>query len=85
MISICIPTYNRYKTLKEGIESIVAQFDGEIEKKVEIIIADDASPDLTIEPMVRAFMEKYDNIRYHRYPKNMRLSSNLVHVTTYAH
>ena len=51
---------------------------------VEIIIADDASPDLRIEPMVREFMKKHDNIKYHRYPKNMRLSSNLIHVTTFA-
>lgn len=85
MISICIPAYNRLQTLKEWLESIVAQFDGEIEKKVEIIIADDASPDLRIEPMVREFMKKYDNITYHRYPKNMWLSSNLMHVTTFAH
>lgn len=84
IISICIPAYNRCKTLKEWLESIVAQFDGEIEKKVEIVIADDASPDTTIESMVREFMKKYSNIKYHRYPKNMWLSSNLVHVTTYA-
>jgi len=84
IISICIPTYNRVKTLKEWLESITKQFDGEIEKKIEIIIADDASPDLSIEPMVKEFMKKYDNIRYYRYEKNMRLSSNLTHVTTYA-
>lgn len=84
IISICIPTYNRVKTLKEGLERIVKQFDGEIEKKIEVIIADDASPDLSIEPMVREFMAKYDNIKYYRYEKNMRLSSNLTHVTTFA-
>lgn len=83
VISICIPAYNRCKTLKEWLESIVAQFDGEIEKKIEIIVADDASPDLTIEPMVKEFMKKYSNIRYYRYPKNMWLSSNLVNVTKY--
>jgi len=84
IISICIPAYNRRGTLKEGLESIIAQFDGEIEKKIEVIVADDASPDLTIQPMVREFMKKYSNIKYYRYPKNMRLSSNLVHVTTFA-
>ncbi|MEI7919913.1 MAG: glycosyltransferase family 2 protein [bacterium] len=63
---------------------MVAQFDGEIEKKIEIVITDDASPDLRIEPMVKEFMKKHDNIHYHRYPKNMRLSSNLMHVTTFA-
>jgi glycosyltransferase involved in cell wall biosynthesis len=67
------------------LERIVAQFDGEIEKKVEIIITDDASPDLTIEPMVKEFMKNHSNIQYIRYPQNMRLSSNLVHVTTFAH
>ncbi len=85
LISICIPAYNRLQTLKEWLESIVAQFDWKIDEKIEIIIADDASPDLNIEPMVKKFMEKYDNIVYHRYSKNMRLSSNLMHVTTFAH
>lgn len=85
LISICIPAYNRLQTLKEWLERIVAQFDGEIEKKIEIVITDDASPDLHIEPMVREFMKKYDNITYYRYPKNMWLSSNLMHVTTFAH
>ncbi len=84
IISICIPAYNRLQTLKEWLENIIAQFDGEIEKKIEIIIADDASPDLGIEPMVREFMTRFDNIIYHRYSKNMRLSSNLMHVTTFA-
>lgn len=84
IISICIPAYNRYSTLKEWLERIIAQFDGEIEKNIEIIVADDASPDLNIESMVREFMKKYDNIAYYRYPKNMWLSSNLVNVTTFA-
>ena len=84
LISICIPTYNRLQTLKEWLEHIVAQFDSEIEKKIEIVIADDASPDLRIEPMVREFMKKHPNVHYHRYTNNMWLSSNLMHVTTFA-
>ena len=84
LISICIPAYNRLETLKEWLESIVKQFDGKIEEKIEIIIADDASPDIRIGSMVKEFIKKYPNIYYHRYPENMRLSSNLMHVTTFA-
>ncbi len=84
LISICIPTYKRSKTLKEWLDSITRQFDGEIEKKIEIIIADDASPDDT-EQMVKKYMKNHKNIEYHRYPKNMWLAYNITAVTDFAH
>lgn len=84
IISICIPTYKRSKTLKEWLDSITRQFDGKIEKKIEIIIADDASPDDT-EHMVREYMKKYDNIAYYRYPNNKWLTYNITAVTNFAH
>lgn len=84
LISICIPTYKRSKTLKEWLDSITRQFDGEIEKKIEIIIADDASPDDT-EQMVKEYMKNHKNIEYHRYPKNMWLAYNITAVTDFAH
>lgn len=83
IISICIPTYKRSKTLKEWLDSITAQFDGEIEKKIEIIIADDASPDDT-EQMVTEYMKNYTNMQYHRYPINKWLTYNITAVTNFA-
>lgn len=84
ILSICIPTYKRSKTLKEWLDSITKQFDGEIEKKIEIIIADDASPDDT-QQMVREYMKNYKNIHYHRYPVNKWLTYNITAVTNFAH
>ncbi|MBE1426050.1 glycosyltransferase involved in cell wall biosynthesis [Desulfomicrobium macestii] len=56
-ISICIPTYNRDKYIKESIESALAQnYD-----KFEIVIVDDGSTDNT-ENIVRSI--KSDKIRY---------------------
>ncbi len=83
VISICIPTYKRSETLKEWLDSITKQFDGEIDDKIEIIIADDASPDNT-EQMVREYMKNYTNIKYYRYPVNKWLTYNITAVTSYA-
>jgi len=47
-VSICIPTYNRKKYLKETIESILAQ----TYKEYEIVVVDDGSTDGT-EDMIR--------------------------------
>lgn len=56
-ISICIPTYNREKYIKESIESALAQN----YNKFEIVIVDDGSTDNT-ENIVRSI--KSDKVRY---------------------
>lgn len=45
MISVCIPTYNGEKYIKEQLDSILIQ----LEKEDEVIISDDSSSDRTIE------------------------------------
>ena len=83
VLSICIPTYNRSKLLKECLDSIVCQFkDEEICKKTEIIISDNASPDNT-EKLVREYMEKYENIRYFKNGYNIG-NDNLIVAANYA-
>lgn len=44
MISVCIPTYNGEKYLKQQLDSILVQ----LEKNDEIIVSDDSSTDSTI-------------------------------------
>lgn len=56
-ISICIPTYNRRKYLKETIESVLAQ----TYKDYEIVIVDDGSTDGTEEMLKQADYP----VRYH--------------------
>ncbi len=64
MISICIPTYNRSRFLKECLGSICEQFSNcEIKDKVNIFILDNKSEDNTSE-MVREFTDSFDNIAY---------------------
>ena len=45
MISVCIPTYNGEKFLKQQLDSILLQ----LSNNDEIIVSDDSSTDATIE------------------------------------
>jgi glycosyltransferase involved in cell wall biosynthesis len=56
-VSICVPTYNRKKYLKETLDSIIAQ----TYKDYEIVVVDDGSTDGT-EEMIKKFG---DSITYH--------------------
>ncbi|PNU04767.1 glycosyltransferase family 2 protein [Novosphingobium guangzhouense] len=49
LLSICIPTYNRSACLAELLDSIAAQDTPDL----EVVVADDASPDDTVEVMGR--------------------------------
>ena len=49
ILTIAIPTYNRYETLKEAIDSIAEQWKETLSDKVEIIISDNGSTDNTDE------------------------------------
>jgi abequosyltransferase len=69
LLSICIPTYNRSKYLRECISSVL---DSALHEKmnVEIVIADNCSTDNTTE-VVSEFQSKYSMIRYHRSAENV--------------
>jgi abequosyltransferase len=62
LISICIPTYNRKKYLKQCLDSIVNQ-DCFTENQIEIIISDNDSNDNT-EKLVKEYQINYKNIKY---------------------
>lgn len=57
-VSICIPTYNRKKYLKETLESVFAQS----YKDFEVVIVDDGSTDGTRDLIENTGLE---NLRYH--------------------
>ena len=63
LLSICIPTYNREKKLKELLDSIIAQ--PAFTDDVEILIYDDPSTDNT-QRMVKEYTDTHSNIIYHR-------------------
>jgi len=64
VLSICIATYNRSQYIGATLDSIVSQLD----KRVEVIVVDGASPDNTSEIM--GHYSKYPQIRYFRENKN---------------
>ena len=45
MVSVIIPSYNREKTIKRAVESVLNQ----TYKDIEVIVVDDCSSDKTIE------------------------------------
>lgn len=77
LLSICIPTYNRERYLKECLDSITCQFtDENIRRQVEIIISDNASDDNTA-GMVRGYQLSFDNIFYSRNESNLGYDRNV--------
>lgn len=76
ILGICLPTYNRARLLKEGLEVLIPQA---TKFNVPIYISDDCSDDQT-EFVVREF-GKFDNyIFYRRNSVNMGLYSNVIQV-----
>jgi len=63
MISVIMPTYNRARTLKRAIDSVLAQTYSDI----ELIVVDDCSTDNT-----KDIVDKYsdERLRYVRLKKN---------------
>lgn len=75
-LSICIPTYNRDKYLKELLDSIINQIDYEIKDKVEICISDNLSIDNT-QMIVKEYIDKkIISIKYNRNLTNIGAERN---------
>ena len=66
LLSICIPTFNRAKNLKEMLDSIKSN------SNIEIVVCDDGSNDETKE-VVNLYLKKH-NIKY-IYQKNSGVSA----------
>jgi glycosyltransferase involved in cell wall biosynthesis len=71
LLSICIPTYNRSRTLAETLSELISFKNTEI----EIIVSDNSSPDETQE-VVMSF--KDSRIRYFRNEKNIGVVKNII-------
>lgn len=69
LVSICIPTYNRSDCLRQTLESIICQKEF-FEKKVEVVINDNASTDET-ESIGKLYSKKYKGIYYFRNFRNV--------------
>ncbi|MFA5916795.1 MAG: glycosyltransferase family 2 protein [Candidatus Gracilibacteria bacterium] len=82
LISICIPTYNRKKYLKQCLDSIVNQ-DCFTENQIEIIISDNDSNDNT-EKLVKEYQINYKNIKYFINDNNIGANKNILKASEYA-
>ena len=70
-LSFCIPTYNRCKFLKKNLDIIIGQIrELSVEKDVEILINDNASPDQT-EELCQDYIKRNPDIHI-EYNKNER-------------
>jgi len=83
-LSICIPTYNREKYLRELLDNILHQLKNIKNSNVEICISDNASTDNT-QQMVLQYQKTYTNINYFRWNKNMGADNNYLKVVEIAH
>jgi glycosyltransferase involved in cell wall biosynthesis len=64
LVSICVPTYNNARYLRQCLDSIVSQ----TYRNIEVIIADDGSTDDTVS-IAREYVERY-GFRLHRNETN---------------
>ena len=83
-LSICIPTYNREKYLKELLDCILNQLKDIEDDVVEICVSDNSSTDNT-QSMILEYQQKYNNITYFRWDKNMGADMNYLKVVEIAH
>lgn len=78
-ISIAMAIYNCAPTLREAIDSIIAQTFTDW----ELILCDDCSTDDTA-AIAQEYVDKYDNILLIKNEKNMRLPASLNHCLEYS-
>lgn len=79
LLSICIPTFNREKYLKENIDEIISQIVELPPNTVEICISDNASTDSTKE-LIYYYVNKYPQltIRYNLNNINLGADRNFI-------
>jgi len=78
LLSICIPTYNRAKFLKEAIESVLAQVERNNFLEIELFISDNASTDDT-EGLVAQYIKQHPAlVKYRRNDRNLGSDANIL-------
>lgn len=78
LLSICIPTFNREKPLKNLLDSILncLELQPELIHQTEIVISDNHSSDRT-EDIARTFEPKLHRIVFAKNPQNMGYAANI--------
>lgn len=76
ILSICIPTWNRWYSLQHTLKSIIDQEEFK-SWDVEVVISDNASTDET-EEKVKNLCKMYKNVVYYRNMKNLWFWPNII-------
>jgi len=74
LVTIGIPSYNRYNPLKKLLECIVRQ----TYANIEVIISDNCSNDPNIEILLKEYSNKYSNFQYFIQDSNIGPSNNFL-------
>lgn len=77
ILTICIPTYNRARTLKESLDRLCNQITKEIKDLIYIFISDNCSPDST-KDVVQGYIDLGYPIMYHRNEENVGVERNFL-------
>ena len=81
-LSICVMTYNRERTLRETLDSLLPQVAEQPD--VELVVCDNASSDGTAE-LIGLLPTQSANLRYHRHETNVGFDGNVVACIEQAH
>lgn len=76
LLSICIPTYNRYPFVSKLVKHLLS-FDNALFKDVDLVIADNCSSDETQSFFQVLHNDTLDHLKYYRNEKNIGATKNL--------
>lgn len=78
ILSICIPTYNGSKYIKENLDILISQIQENQINDVEIVVSDNCSTD-SIPEIMNEYTKKYPSfIKYSRNEKNLGYDGNVM-------
>ena len=72
LVTVCITTYDRPRTLVQALESVIKQ----TYKNLEILVMDDCSPDNKTMILMASYLEKDKRIKYFKQVENKGVESN---------
>lgn len=79
LVSIGLPTYNRPELLMRALDSLLSQ----THKNLEIIISDNASPDIRVEEVAKSYCNKDKRVQYIKRNENIGAIRNFWSVLSF--
>ncbi len=84
ILSICIPTFNRDRSLKKSLTKFTQEVSrNHFQNQVEIVVGNNGSTDQTVK-VIDSFKAKYSYIRHYDNEKNLGLPLNVLKIIKYA-